>query len=132
MYILKDIDNNIISYSTDKNAIEDAKIFLNMLDATVESTDENIIKYEGKGYLQTDWDNYIKTNEYKYNEAKKEAIAEIAILKQELTENDYKIIKAMEALISKTDAPYNMEELLSSRNSKRYRINELQTSFQIT
>ncbi len=131
MYILKDKDNNILSYSKNYKIITDAKILLNMKDTVIEQTEENIVINENKIFLESDWKKYIESEEYKYTKSKEEAKKEIDALKKELLDNDYKIIKAYESALKNENPPYNMDELLNSRNSKRFRINELQTSFSL-
>lgn len=131
MYILKDNNNNILSYSKSKKVINDAKIFLSAYETFIEKTDEEIITDRGKAYLKSDWENYIETEEYKYLVEKEKAIKEIDTLKEELQSDDYKIIKAFEYTIKGENPPYNMEEILNARDYKRFRINELQTSFSI-
>jgi vacuolar-type H+-ATPase subunit I/STV1 len=64
------------------------------------------------------------------NETKKEIDnyqKEIEQLKIELANSDYKVIKCSEASLSGYELPYNIQELLNSRNNLRNRINELQT-----
>ncbi len=131
MYILKDKDNNILSYSKSKRIINDAQIMFNSRETSIEETEEEIITAGGKAYLKSHWEEYINSEEYKYSIEKENAEKEISALKKELQEDDYKIIKAFECSIKGEIPPYNMEEILNLRNSKRYRINELQASFSI-
>lgn len=53
---------------------------------------------------------------------------EIFQLKAELEQEDYKIIKCAEAQLVNAEMPYDIQELVSSRNTKRARINELEAS----
>lgn len=52
--------------------------------------------------------------------------AQIAILKQQLNETDYKIIKCSEYQLAGIEIPYNIAELHQERQEIRERINELQ------
>lgn len=47
-------------------------------------------------------------------------------LMQELSDEDYKIIKCMEAFLCKFDMPYDYLSLINERDKKRSRINELE------
>ena len=51
---------------------------------------------------------------------------EIATLKSQLTETDYKIVKCSEYQLLGLEAPYNLEELHTERQALRDRINELE------
>lgn len=50
---------------------------------------------------------------------------EADLIKNQLTETDYKIIKCMEAFLCKEPLPYDIEALHSERNAQRAAINEL-------
>ena len=52
--------------------------------------------------------------------------SEISILKKQLQETDYKIIKSSEYQLLGLEVPYNLEELHIERQSLRDRINELE------
>jgi len=129
MYILKDENENIVSYSDSYSAICDAKKMIHLDNGVISSTDEKIVTNDGRMYLQSEWDKYKESSEYKFNCAKNDAEHEISNLKDELQSGDYKIIKAFEAMIADKEAPYDMTTLLLERNSKRERINELEALF---
>lgn len=50
---------------------------------------------------------------------------EADLIKKQLAETDYKIIKCMEAFLCKEPLPYDIEALHSERNVQRATINEL-------
>lgn len=52
---------------------------------------------------------------------------EADLIKKQLTDTDYKIIKCMEAFLCKEPLPYDIETLHSERNAQRAAINELLT-----
>ena len=54
------------------------------------------------------------------------AKAQIEILKNRLTESDYKVIKCQECILTGKPLPYDVEELHEERQAIRDRINELQ------
>ena len=97
MYILKDKDDNIISCAKELSSIEDAKTIMNLPYGVIveldEANGEGVILDEGRFYLKSQWEEIIKSDEYKYKKAKKEAFDEISVLKEELSNEDYKIIK---------------------------------------
>lgn len=51
---------------------------------------------------------------------------EISLLKSELQESDYKVIKCAEAICLNAELPYNMTELHNERQALRDKINELE------
>ena len=133
MYILKDKDDNIISCAKELSSIEDAKTIMNLPYGVIveldEANGEGVILDEGRFYLKSQWEEIIKSDEYKYKKAKKEAFDEISVLKEELSNEDNKIIKIMEAKLKNEALPYNTDELLAERNTRRKRINELEHLF---
>lgn len=54
--------------------------------------------------------------------------AEIRDLKQELIEEDYKIIKCMEAQLMGQTIPYDYTQIINARNAKRLRIETLENN----
>lgn len=52
--------------------------------------------------------------------------AKVSKLKKELEDSDYKIIKCYEASMTQSQMPYNLEELVAERESKRSEINRLE------
>lgn len=66
--------------------------------------------------------------EYKYTAVVNVARIEksISLLKQQLSETDYKVIKNMEATMANELLPYNANELHSERQAIRDKINELE------
>lgn len=52
--------------------------------------------------------------------------AELRDLKQELIEEDYKIIKCMEAQLMGQTIPYDYTKIINARNAKRLRIEALE------
>lgn len=52
--------------------------------------------------------------------------SKIDILKSELSDSDYKIMKCYEASILGTEMPYNVETLIAERQAKRNEINRLE------
>ena len=52
--------------------------------------------------------------------------AKISRLKKELENSDYKIIKCYEASLTQSPMPYNLEELVAERESKRAEVNRLE------
>lgn len=128
MYILKN-NNEIMATATDYQAIKDAKYILNIQDATIEKSKEEIVLKNNNFYPKSEWEKYKESDEYQYISAKEKAAAEIALLKEELLSEDYKIIKTIEAQLKNEEPPYNTEELLQKRKDTRFRINELQHLF---
>lgn len=53
-------------------------------------------------------------------------LSEIELLKSELQESDYKVIKCAEAMTIGAELPYNMTELHNERQALRDKINELE------
>lgn len=51
----------------------------------------------------------------------------IAAIKNELTDSDYKIVKCYEANLEGTEMPYNTQSLIEERKKMRNEINQLQT-----
>ena len=51
---------------------------------------------------------------------------QIDILKDQLAQSDYQIIKCYEYALANKELPYNLEELCQNRQAIRSRINELQ------
>ncbi len=51
---------------------------------------------------------------------------QIEILKEQLTQSDYQIIKCYEYSLIGKESPYNMDELHNKRQEVRDKINELQ------
>jgi hypothetical protein len=56
---------------------------------------------------------------------KENAFLEISLLKAQLAETDYKVIKCYEYQIAGLELPYNIEVLHSERQAIRNKINEL-------
>ena len=54
------------------------------------------------------------------------AKAQIEILKNRLTDSDYKVIKCQECALAGKPLPYDVEELHRERQAIRNKINELQ------
>lgn len=54
-------------------------------------------------------------------------LSEIELLKSELQENDYKVIKCAEAMAVGAEMPYNVESLHKERQALRDKINELES-----
>lgn len=52
--------------------------------------------------------------------------AKVSKLKKELEDSDYKILKCYEASMTQSPMPYNLEELVAERESKRAEINRLE------
>ncbi len=133
MYILKDNDGNIMSCAKDLSSIEDAKIIMNLPEGEVaeldEANGEGVILEEGRFYLKSQWQEIIKSEEYKYKKEKENVRNEILRLKEELFNGDYKIIKLMEATIKNEPLPYDVDEIIAVRRAKRDRINEIEHLF---
>ena len=55
---------------------------------------------------------------------------EIELLKSELQESDYKVIKCAEAMAVGAEMPYNMTALHNERQALRDKINELESEVQ--
>ena len=55
---------------------------------------------------------------------------EIELLKSELQEGDYKVIKCAEAICLNEELPYNMTALHNERQALRDKINELESEVQ--
>ena len=53
-------------------------------------------------------------------------LSEIELLKSELQESDYKVIKCAEAMCINAELPYNMTALHNERQALRDKINELE------
>lgn len=90
-------------------------------------------KYEGElgefdftepYYIEED-DKIIRKWEVVHNDSLKIS-AKISRLKKELENSDYKIIKCYEASMTQNPMPYNLEELVAERESKRAEINRLE------
>lgn len=66
--------------------------------------------------------------EYKYTAVISVANIEqsISLLKQQLADSDYKVIKNMEAQMVQQELPYSSQELHNERQALRDRINELE------
>jgi len=59
--------------------------------------------------------------------AEREAhFAQARVLREELAQEDYKVIKCMEAYLTGVELPYDIGTLSAERNAKRVRINELE------
>ena len=54
-------------------------------------------------------------------------LSEIELLKSELQESDYKVIKCAEAICLNEELPYNMTALHNERQALRDKINELES-----
>ena len=54
-------------------------------------------------------------------------LSEIELIKSELQESDYKVIKCAEAMAVGSELPYNMTELHNERQALRDKINELES-----
>ena len=54
-------------------------------------------------------------------------LSEIELLKSELQESDYKVIKCAEAMAVGAEMPYDMESLHKERQALRDKINELES-----
>ena len=57
-------------------------------------------------------------------------LSEIELLKSELQESDYKVIKCAEAMAVGAEMPYNMAALHKERQALRDKINELESEVQ--
>jgi hypothetical protein len=75
-----------------------------------------------------DFDESFNFSKAKYNLRINKINAEerIKILKEELQNGDYKIVKCYEAQLANKDMPYNIVELLSERDAMRQEINTLE------
>jgi hypothetical protein len=98
---------------------------------TIYRVDGNIVILSNDGSVYTEPDPaadpepYVPTEE----ELEKQAILqEIASLKSELETTDYMVIKCSEYQLAGLDAPYNIEEIHTSRQMIRDRINVLELS----
>lgn len=73
---------------------------------------------------------YDAGNKISYNYTKKfdtqKVKKEIAALKNELSDGDYRVIKCYEAALANQKAPYDIDTLHSERQSLRDKINELE------
>ena len=58
---------------------------------------------------------------------REEAIQEIASLKADLSNTDYKITKCIEYQLAELELPYDVQELHTTRQTLRDRINELES-----
>ena len=54
-------------------------------------------------------------------------LSDIELLKSELQESDYKVIKCAEAICLNAELPYNMTALHNERQALRDKINELES-----
>lgn len=61
---------------------------------------------------------------------REEAIQEMASLKAGLSNTDYKITKCMEYQLAELELPYDVQELHTTRQTLRDRINELEISLE--
>ena len=57
-------------------------------------------------------------------------LSEIELIKSELQESDYKVIKCAEAMAVGAEMPYDMESLHKERQALRDKINELESEVQ--
>ena len=57
-------------------------------------------------------------------------LSEIELLKSELQESDYKVIKCAEAMAVGAEMPYDMESLHKERQALRDKINKLESEVQ--
>ena len=57
-------------------------------------------------------------------------LSEIELLKSELQESDYKVIKCAEAMAVGAEMPYNVTELHNERQALRDKINEFESEVQ--
>ena len=57
-------------------------------------------------------------------------LSEIELIKSELQESDYKVIKCAEAMCINAELPYNMTALHNERQALRDKINELESEVQ--
>ena len=65
---------------------------------------------------------------YKYEKRfdRKKLKTEIASLKEELSDGDYRVIKCYEASLANKPLPYNIDDIYTERQKIRDRINELE------
>lgn len=77
------------------------------------------LKFENNNFI-LDEESYNKTNIISNNQSK------IKILKSQLSDSDYKIIKCYEAFMRQLPLPYNLEELCAQRDLLRSEINQLE------
>lgn len=97
---------------------------------------DNVIIYNGEqifwpsediliaaGYQEYEED---ESEQTEYDAEKQALIDEMNILKRQLTDEDYKIIKCSEAFMSGNELPYDLEDLITKRNNRRSRINEIE------
>lgn len=77
------------------------------------------LKFENNKFI-LDEESYNKTNIKSNNQTK------IKILKSQLSDSDYKIIKCYEAFMRKLPLQYNLEELCIQRDLLRSQINQLE------
>ena len=105
-------NNKIIAVS----AINDFKFLV--FDETQEDTTHNVTDFVCVG------EEFVLTTDEKAQKQAKQA--EIARLKDELAETDYKIIKCSEYNLAGAALPYDIAELHAKRQALRDRINELE------
>jgi hypothetical protein len=104
--------NKIIAVS----AINDFKFLV--FDEIQEDTTHNVADFVCVG------DEFVLTTDEKAQEQAKQA--EIARLKDDLADTDYKIIKCSEYNLAGQSLPYNIADLHAKRQALRDRINELE------
>lgn len=129
MYILRDENKRIIAYTKDQDSVSDAKILSGCKNCTVEYTKDDVVQNGSGFYLKSEFEEYKKSEDYKYDVEKAAAEDEILLLKEKLKEGDYKIIKTIEAKLLSEELPYDVETLTNERKMMRKRINELQGGF---
>ena len=68
-----------------------------------------------------------ETTQIEQSRIREEAIQEIASLKADLSNTDYKITKCIEYQLAELELPYDVQELHTTRQTLRDRINELES-----
>jgi hypothetical protein len=87
---------------------------------------KGIVMGNGTPKLIFDGDNIVDVERDEEEGKKLQAELDIAALREELADGDYKIIKCYEASITGQDLPYDIVSLKAERDAIRAKINELQ------
>lgn len=95
----------------------------------IKARNQIVIKKDGKQYINPPHEILIADGWEEYAQPSEEDVArrrEIIRLKQQLTNNDYKIIKCMEATLCGENLPYDINALHGEREAIRKEINDLE------
>jgi hypothetical protein len=98
---------------------------------TIYKVDGNFVVLSNDGSVYTEPDPVVEPEPYvPSNEeiARQAMLQEIAALKRELEDTDYKVIKCSEYQLAGLDEPYDISELHAARQELRDRINALEAS----